>query len=116
MKDVSLYIMVVAYIIAGCFHFIQPKFYRRMMPKWIPWHMPVIYISGVCEIVLAVLLLHHTTRNVAARSLIVMLILIFPANVQMMLNFQRKKSPYLWITILRLPLQPVLIWWAWWYI
>jgi len=115
MKDVSLYIMVVAYIIAGCFHFIYPTFYRRMMPKWMPWHMPVVYISGLCEIILAILLLPLSTRNAAAWGLIILLIIIFPANIQMMLNFQRKKNPYLWVTILRLPLQLILIWWAWQY-
>ncbi len=110
-----LYTMVILYIIAGCYHFINPKFYRRMMPRWIPWHMPIVYASGIIEIVLAVLLLQTATRVYAAWGIVIFLILIFPANIQMMINFYRKRNPYLWITILRLPLQPVLIWWAWLY-
>jgi len=30
----------------------------------------------------------------------------------MMLNYQQQHHPYTWLTILRLPLQLVLIWWA----
>ena len=115
MKDVLLYVMVVAYLVAGSFHFIYPTFYRRMMPEWIPWHKPIVYMSGVGEIILAVLLLPSSTRNMAAWGLIILLMVIFPANIQMMLNFRRKKNQYLWVTILRLPLQLVLIWWAWQY-
>lgn len=115
MKEAFLYIMIAVYIIAGYYHFINPKFYRRMMPPWIPGHMPVVYGSGIVEIILAVLLIPTVTRIYAAWGIVILLILIFPANIQMMLNFYRKKNPYLWITILRLPLQPVLIWWAWLY-
>jgi uncharacterized membrane protein len=77
--------------------------------------MPIVYASGIIEIVLAVLLLQTATRVYAAWGIVIFLILIFPANIQMMINFYRKRNPYLWITILRLPLQPVLIWWAWLY-
>jgi uncharacterized membrane protein len=115
MKEVLLYTMAFLYVLAGSYHFVRPKFYRRIMPPWIPWHMPVIYISGITEIVFGLLLLPVITRNYAAWGIIILLILIFPANIQMALNFYRKKNPYLWISILRLPLQPVLIWWAWQY-
>ncbi len=115
MREVFFYIMTVAYVIAGSYHFVNPRFYRRMMPPWIPLHTPIVFISGVVEIVLAILLLPSITRVYAAWGIIILLILIFPANIQMMLNFYRKHNPYLWITILRLPLQPLLIWWAWLY-
>lgn len=115
MKEISLYVMAVLYIIAGSYHFINTRFYKRMMPPWVPWHMPIVYISGAFEIILGVLLIPVMTRTYAAWGIIILLILIFPANIQMMLNFYRKKNPYLWISVLRLPLQPVLIWWAWQY-
>ena len=44
-----------------------------------------------------------------------LLVAIFPANIQMMINFWNKNNPYLWIAIARLPLQILLIWWAWSY-
>jgi uncharacterized membrane protein len=115
MKEILLYGMAIFYVAAGIYHFVRPGFYKRIIPPWLPWHLSLVYISGICEIVLGLLLFPALTRSFAAWGIIVLLIVIFPANVQMMVNFRRKKNPYLWITILRLPLQLVLIWWAWHY-
>ena len=57
MKEISLYIMAVLYILAGANHFVKPKFYLRIMPPYIPWHKAMIYISGAAEIFLGLLLL-----------------------------------------------------------
>ncbi|MES1221727.1 MAG: DoxX family protein [Bacteroidota bacterium] len=115
MQTTWVYIMGLFYILAGIYHFVRPKFYTRIMPSWIPLHLQIVYISGACEITLGLLLFPLVTRSVAAWGIIVLLIAIFPANIQMMLNFRRRKNPYLWITIVRLPLQVLLIWWAWLY-
>ena len=82
------------------------------MPTYIPWHMQLIYVSGILETLLGILLIPFLTRRIAAWGIIILLILIFPANINMMLNYWNEKKPDLWITILRLPLQIVLIWWA----
>lgn len=87
--------------------------YMRIMPAWMPWHLPVVFISGVLEISLGLLLLPVITRPYAAWGIIVLLIAVFPANVQMMFNYQETQNPRLWLASLRLPLQFVLIWWAW---
>lgn len=108
----SLYVMVALYILAGINHFINPLFYKRIMPPWLPGHTLLIYISGVCEIVLGILLLLPQARRMAAWGIIALLVAVFPANVQMMLNYQQEQNPYLWIAVLRLPLQLLLIWWA----
>jgi uncharacterized membrane protein len=60
-------------------------------------------------------LIPDATRSIAAWLIIALLIAIFPANIQMSINFKRKNNPYFWITIVRLPLQLLLIWWAWLY-
>jgi uncharacterized membrane protein len=69
-------------------------------------------VSGICEILFGLLLIPSHTRVIAAWCLIGLLVAIFPANIQMMLNGLHKNTLWLWITILRLPLQLVLIWWA----
>jgi uncharacterized membrane protein len=115
MKLVLLYIMAVLYVAAGIYHFVNPKFYQKIMPPYLPWHMPLIYISGVLEIAFALLLLPQSTRPMAAWLIIALLIAVFPANVQMLVNWWHKQHPKLWIAILRLPLQLVLIYWAWIY-
>ena len=111
-ENVSLYIMAVFYAIAGINHFVQPSFYKSIMPYWLPLHDTLITISGVCEIVFAVLLIPALTRKPAAWGIILLLIAVFPANIQMMLNYRDQQSPYCWLAILRLPLQPLLILWA----
>ncbi|HKC69700.1 MAG TPA: MauE/DoxX family redox-associated membrane protein [Bacteroidia bacterium] len=115
MKLVLLYIMVALYVAAGIYHFVNPRMYQKIMPTYLPWHMPLIYISGVLEIAFALLLLPESTRPVAAWLVIGLLVAIFPANIQMAVNWWQRQNPKLWIAILRLPLQAVLIYWAWMY-
>lgn len=104
--------MVVLYAVAGINHFINPQFYKKIMPPWLGWHDEFILISGIAEIVLALLLIFTPTRRIAAWGIIVLLIAIFPVNIQMMLNYNREDNPYLWIAVVRLPLQLLLIWWV----
>ena len=107
--------MAFLYIAAGINHFIRPGMYKRIMPVYLPWHLELIYISGLGEIILGLLLIPLATRVTAAWLLIALLIAVFPANIQMAVNYARSANPYLWIAIVRLPLQAVLIWWAWLY-
>lgn len=62
--------------------------------------------------VFALLLLPAATRRIAAWSIIVLLIAVFPANLQMAINYYNIHHPALWVALLRLPLQVVLVWWA----
>ena len=74
--------------------------------------MQLIYASGILETLFGILLIPLTTRRIAAWGIILLLIAVFPANINMMLSYLREENTNLWITILRLPLQIVLIWWA----
>ena len=112
MKIFSLYIMVALYIIAGLNHFVNPSFYMKIMPPRIPHPNFLVWLSGFCEIMFALFLLPSITRPYAAWSIILLLIAIFPANIQMAVNYYRKDTPGLYLTILRLPLQILLIYWA----
>ena len=109
---ISLYIMALFYVLAGINHFTHPGFYLKIMPPWMPWHNLLVLISGILEILFAIFLLFISTRRIAAWCIIILLVAIFPANIQMMLNYIHEHNPQLWITVLRLPLQIVLIWWA----
>ena len=115
MRIALLYLMALIYVAAGIYHFINPKMYERIMPPYLPYHLQLIYISGVIEIALGILLIPEATRPTAAWLIIAMLIAIFPANIQMAINFWQKNSPSLWIALVRLPFQPLLIWLAWLY-
>ena len=102
------------FIAAGANHFFRPEFYESIMPPYLPWHLPLVYISGVAEIVLGALLLVPHWQRVAAWGLIALLVAIFPANIHMALHPELYSwSPaLLWV---RLPLQVVLIAWAYLY-
>ncbi|MEP6512388.1 MAG: DoxX family protein [Parafilimonas sp.] len=112
-KKASLYIMGVLYVFAGINHFVHPHLYEEIIPSWLPCHPALIFISGACEIILGTLLIPFITRRFAAWGIVALLIVVFPANVQMMLNYLHSHNTYLWLAIIRLPLQAMLIWWAW---
>lgn len=115
LRKIFLYIMAVLYVLAGVNHFVKPKMYVSIMPPWLPYPEQLVFISGVFEIVLGLLLLPVATRRMAAWGIILLLIAVFPANIQMSINYYRENNPNFWITIVRLPLQFVLIWWAYQY-
>ncbi|MEO5906613.1 MAG: hypothetical protein ABIQ11_07800 [Saprospiraceae bacterium] len=48
----------------------------------------------------------------AAWAIILLLIAVFPANVQMLVNYLQEDNARLWLAIIRLPMQIILIWWA----
>lgn len=108
----SLYLMACLYIAAGINHFRSPRFYYKIMPSYLPYPYTLIYISGIGETILGILLLFKKTRNFAAWGLVVLLIAVFPANIQMLVNYIHTNNPQLWIAVVRLPLQLPLIWWA----
>ena len=104
--------MSVFYLLAGSNHFWHTESYLKIMPHWLPAHKELVYVSGAFEMALAILLLFKLTRPTAAWLIIFLLIAVFPANIQMMLNHLHEGHPNTWITVLRLPLQILLIWWA----
>ena len=105
--------MALLYIAAGINHFLNPDIYLNIMPPYLPQPNLLVYISGLLEILLGLLLLPRLTRRVAAWGIILLLIAVFPANIQMAINYGQTNHLGLWISLLRLPLQIVLIWWAW---
>ena len=104
--------MAAFYVIAGVNHFVHPVFYKKIMPPWLSIQDALIYITGGCEIVFGLLLIPEKTRRLAAWCIIALLVAVFPANIQMMLNYRQEHNSYLWVAILRLPVQLLLIWWA----
>lgn len=111
-KKISLIIMIVVYLAAGINHFINPAFYKSIMPPWLPYHNALIFISGLAEILLAILLIPKSTRRMAAWGIILLLVAVFPANIYMAIRYFQENNPLLVMAIVRLPLQLLLIAWA----
>ena len=104
--------MFLLYLLSGINHFIHPEPYLKIIPAWLPHPDELVSISGVCEMLLAILLLIPASRKIAAWGIILLLIAVFPANIQMTINYYNEGNPYSWVTVIRLLLQPVLIIWA----
>ncbi len=114
-KLILKYLLGVFFALAGLNHFINPDFYLRIMPPYLPWHLFLVYLSGCCEIVLGVMLLVPRYTRVAAWGLIALLVAVFPANIHMAINPELYPNIHPVALWFRLPLQSVLIAWAYWY-
>jgi uncharacterized membrane protein len=110
-----LYVMAFVYFLAGFNHFRKPKLYTRIIPPFFPNRKLINIVSGAAEMLLAVLLCVPATSAAAAWGIICLLIAIFPANVYMLINEKASLGIPKWLRILRLPLQFLLILWAYCY-
>ena len=109
------YLMALFYIVAGANHFINPDFYVRMMPSVLPWPLEIVWITGVMEIALGIMVLIPAWVRVASWGLIFLLVAVFPANLNMAFNENLHFGIQpIWL-YLRLPLQFVFIAWAYGY-
>lgn len=115
-KAIARWLLAIAMVIAGINHFVSPATYVAMMPELLPAPLALVYVSGVAEILCGLGLLVVRTRRAAGWVLIALLVAVFPANVNMAVNElplggNPVPTALLWA---RLPLQLVLIAWAWW--
>ncbi len=104
-----------AFVCAGVMHFVAPAYYRVIVPTALPAPDLLVVVSGVAEVIGGLGLLVPRVRSAAGIGLIALLILVFPANVEMLRQARtRDVSPGVELLLwLRLPLQAVFIWWAW---
>ena len=118
-KTASKYLLAVFMGGVGTMHFVRPGFYMKIMPPYLPLHLELVYLSGVIEAALGVLLCVPRFSRLAAWGIIALLIAIFPANIYaaMTAGTPNEAMPGVSVTLawLRLPIQPVLILWAYWY-
>lgn len=114
-NQISLISMSAIYLIAGIFHFVKPKIFLNITPKWVPYPTYINKIVGAIEILLGLSLLFKSLQHYAAIGIIALLIAVFPANVY---HFQKalKKNKFVIPTLIRLPFQALLIYWAYTFI
>ncbi len=110
-KTVSKFVLAIFMIVAGVLHFAKPDFYMKIMPPYLPLHLELVYLSGVCEVALGALLLVPRNTRFAAWGVIALLIAVFPANIYVYQNPDVLPAPAI-MHLLRFPLQGVLIAWA----
>lgn len=111
----SRIVLAALFAFAGTMHFVIPGQYVGIMPPALPWHRELVYLSGALEIAGGIGLLVPRTRRAAGLGLVLLLIAVWPANLQMLLN-ARAAGASAWsqaALLLRLPLQILLMAWVW---
>jgi uncharacterized membrane protein len=106
----------ILYVFAGALHFVKPEAYLKIVPPYIPWHLLMVRISGVAEILGGLGLLVPQTRRAAAWGLVALLIAVFPANLYMATDPAGAGALSIAPALRwgRLPVQLLLVWWLLW--
>ena len=104
----------IAFIFFSIGHVVKTEGMVEMLPPWIPFRLPVIYLTGLLEVTIGVALFLPKFQVNAAKAAIIVLIVFFPANIYAALN-SIGLGGHQWgpvYLLIRLPLQFVLIAWA----
>ena len=112
--QISLFLMSAFYAYAGYSHFKHPRFFYKITPPLLkPWAEPINVIVGIAEILGAIGLLIPFTRSLAAAGIVALLFAVFPANIYHLAAKGAGTRVPMWLLWLRIPIQFLLIWWAW---
>jgi uncharacterized membrane protein len=111
LKAISRVLVGLLFITAGVLHFIKAGFFVSIVPAFLPFPAALVYISGVCEILGGIGALIPWVRRPAGYGLIALLLAVFPANINMLVQsiHDHGWSSLSILLILRLPLQFALI-------
>ena len=102
------------FFIGGAAHFLLPNLFVSIVPPLIPFALIAVYITGALELAGALALLMPSARKYAGIGLIILTIVVTPANIYMLqIADQFPKIPE-WALIARLPFQLLLIALIWW--
>ncbi|CAN5174581.1 DoxX family protein [soil metagenome] len=111
-----LYLMALMYVLAGCIHFIKPRIYERIMPRYLPNPRLLVYLSGAAEIILGIGLFFPSTKDPAIYGIIIMLGVFLLVHFYMLSSKKAGAGIPRWALMLRIPLQFFLMYWAWFYL
>ncbi len=114
MKSLKLVLTIIfgsLMILAGVMHFLNPTFYFRLIPDFLP-QLLIVYASGVVEILLGVGVFFPKYRSLATLGIFLLMLVFLPIHVWDVFRDNpgvgSKQAAYI-----RLPIQFVLIYWAW---
>jgi uncharacterized membrane protein len=111
MSKVLTYLFGILLLLAGINHFVNPSLYNPFIPEYMP-QRAVNYVTGLVEIVLGVSVFPSRYRRLATLGILVLMLLFLPLHAIDVF----RKSPAIGshtAALIRLPLQFVLIVWAW---
>ncbi len=115
-RRLSVWLLALLLVSAGTTHFLRPTVFVPIVPPAVPWPLAAVYLSGAAELGLGLALLVPRLSRGAALGVCVFLVAVFPANVYHWLSGMAlggTPAPA-WYHPVRLPLQGLLIVWAYW--
>ncbi|MCW7941245.1 membrane protein [Streptomyces hygroscopicus] len=98
---------------AGVGHLVAPRPFDAIIPRCLPGRARTwTRASGVVELALAAGVALPRTRRAAARATSAFFVGVFPAHVQMAVDWRHRPAPLRAAALARLPLQVPLVLWA----
>ena len=86
-NKITIYIMSLFYINVGVKHFIDPDWFLFIIPPYLTFiGLELVYLSGIFEITLGILILFSKYRKIASYGIILLLIGVYPANIYLAFN------------------------------
>ena len=82
---VLIYVYVLFFVGAGLNHFLNPQFYDAIVPSFIPYPRFVHQFTGILEILIPLLFLTKY-RKEAAIMMIILLVILYGANLYVWVN------------------------------
>ena len=76
----------VPFILIGIEHFREPQKFVDIVPKYMPFALFLVYLTGVIEIMGGLGIIYPETREITGRLMALFLIAIYPANFNMWIN------------------------------
>lgn len=98
---------------AGAVHLAAPRVYEGIVPQLLPGSRTAwVLVSGVTELACAALVANRSTRRAGATMTAILFVVLFPANVQMAVEWRNRPGVDPLLAFARLPLQVPLVLWA----
>ena len=82
---ILIYVYVLFFVGAGLNHFLNPQFYDAIVPSFIPYPRFVHQFTGILEILIPLLFLTKY-RKEAAIMMIILLVILYGANLYVWIN------------------------------
>jgi uncharacterized membrane protein len=76
----------IPFILVGIEHFREPQKFVDIVPKYMPFALFLVYLTGVMEIVGGLGIIYPETREITGRLMVLFLLAIYPANFNMWIN------------------------------
>jgi uncharacterized membrane protein len=100
-------LIALSFVAVGVKHFTDADLFVSIVPPYLPWHLELVYLSGVFEILGGLGLLFERSRKPAGWGLLALLVAVYPANIHMLVNevYLDGMPEDKWLLWARMPMQ-----------